>query len=162
MAQMARSSDTRTIADRQWTAERCAAGATVAEIAKAAHVSVPTARIWIKRHGLAVQSQSTKRNDLSRLYKSLGSVAEVARELSVSPETARQRLIQAGVELKRQGRQEGAHVVDVDVHALQRRRAGGQSLRSIAAEVGIDWRTVKKLLGELDALGTGKRPVQKR
>jgi predicted transcriptional regulator len=150
----------RSVQSREWLAAQLSRGRTVDEIATTAGVTTATVKAWLRRHQIEV-SPTPPRRQLAARYRALGSIAALAEELGVAPETARQRLIDAGVDLKRPGRQEGVHVVDVDVHSLTRRRAGGQSLRSIAAEVGIDWRTVKKLLGEQGTASKGKRPVQK-
>jgi hypothetical protein len=151
----------RPVQNREWLAEQVAQGRSADEIAVTAGVSVATVKAWLRRHQIDVSGPRLSGRQLTSRYRALGSIAALAEELGVAPETARQRLIDAGVDLKRPGRQEGVHVVDVDVHDLKRRRAGGQSLRSIAAEVGIDWRTVKKLLAEHSVESKGKRPVQK-
>jgi transposase-like protein len=150
----------RSVQSREWLAAQLSRGHSVDEIAATAGVATATVKAWLRRQQIEVSPTPPRRQLVAR-YRTLGSIAALADELGVAPETARQRLIAAGVELKRPGRREGVHVVDVDVKALQRRRTGGQSLRSIAAEVGIDWRTVKKLLGEQGTESKGKRPVQK-
>jgi hypothetical protein len=150
----------RSVQSREWLTAQLSLGHSVEQIAATAGVTPATVKAWVRRHQIDV-SPAPSRRQLSARYRALGSISALAEELGVAPETARQRLIGAGVDLKRPGRQEGVHVVEADVHDLKRRRAGGQSLRSIAAEVGIDWRTVKKLLGEQGTESKDKRPVQK-
>lgn len=136
------------ISDVEWVRIQLDNGASVKDVAAHAGVSVPTARSWIRRHGLAVASSRPLPVELRTAYAAAGSVAALGRELRVSPETARQWLIDAGIELRRRGRPVGLRLVEVDIAAVRPRRAAGQSLRVIAADLDIDRRTLKKLLGE--------------
>ena len=121
-------------------------GASVADVAVAAAVTSSTARSWIRRHGLTVRTSRPSNEDLCQRYSEHGNIADLASELGVAAETARRWLIDAGIELQPRGRAQGASVVDLDVADLRSRTKRGQSLRSIAAELGVDWRTVKKAL----------------
>src|SRR5262249_53715805 len=132
----------RTLRDRGWVEARLAGGAKIGEIARECEVSTATVRSWLRRHRLELPSQRPTPKRLAEQYRALGSVNALAVDLAVAPETARRWLIDAGIELRPPGRPRGRRSIDVDVGDLRRRRAEGESLRTIAQAVGIDWRTV--------------------
>jgi predicted ArsR family transcriptional regulator len=91
---------------------------------------------------------------LRSLYRTAGSVPAVAEELGVAYETARQWLLEAGVELKRKGRPSPKAASLDPTELVDRYRAGG-SLAAIGHDLGVSPTTIRKRL--LDA-GVQLRP----
>ena len=93
-------------------------------------------------------------DDVVAAYCRLKSVSAVARELGVAFETARRRLVAAGVDLAPQGRpSQTASELDVDV--LTERYKAGESIAKLAAAFGVNGMTVRQRL--IDA-GVQLRP----
>jgi hypothetical protein len=84
----------------------------------------------------------------------LGSIPLVAAELGVAYETARQRLLEAGVELKAKGRP-SARAASLDEAELIDRYHAGESIATIGHDLGVSPTTIRKRL--LDA-GVPLRP----
>jgi hypothetical protein len=91
---------------------------------------------------------------LQRLYRSAGSVPAVAAELGIAYETARQWLLEAGVQLKAKGRP-SVRAASLDEAALIERYNAGESIATIGHHLGVSPTTVRKRL--LDA-GVSLRP----
>ncbi len=92
--------------------------------------------------------------ELRSLYRNAGSVPAVATELGVAYETARQWLLEAGVELKAKGRP-SARAASLDETTLVDRYISGESIATIGHDLGVSPTTVRKRL--LDA-GVALRP----
>jgi hypothetical protein len=92
--------------------------------------------------------------ELMTLYRTAGSVPTVAAELGVAYETARQWLLEAGVELKAKGRP-SARAASLDESILVDRYNAGESIATIGHDLGVSPTTVRKRL--LDA-GVSLRP----
>lgn len=87
-------------------------------------------------------------------YRRLGTITRVAEELGVAYETARQWLLEAGVELKAKGRP-SARAASLDESTLVSRYSAGESIATIGLDLGVSPTTVRKRL--LDA-GVALRP----
>jgi predicted transcriptional regulator len=87
-------------------------------------------------------------------YRRLGTITRVAEELGVAYETARQWLLEAGVELKAKGRP-SARAASLDESTLVDRYNAGESIATIGLDLGVSPTTVRKRL--LDA-GVSLRP----
>jgi hypothetical protein len=85
---------------------------------------------------------------LRTLYRRAGSVPGVASQLDVAYETARQWLLEAGVELKAKGRP-SSRAASLDEAALVKRYNAGESIATIGHDLGVSPTTVRKRL--LDA-----------
>jgi hypothetical protein len=92
--------------------------------------------------------------ELKTMYGTVGSVPAVAAELGVAYETARQWLLEAGVEMKAKGRP-SARAASLDEAALVERYNAGESIATIGHDLGVSPTTVRKRL--LDA-GVSLRP----
>jgi hypothetical protein len=92
--------------------------------------------------------------ELKTMYRTVGSVPTVAAELGVAYETARQWLLEAGVEMKAKGRP-SARAASLDEAALVERYNAGESIATIGHDLGVSPTTVRKRL--LDA-GVALRP----
>jgi predicted transcriptional regulator len=92
--------------------------------------------------------------ELKTLYRTAGSVPTVAAELGVAYETARQWLLEAGVEMKAKGRP-SARAASLDEAALAERYYAGESIATIGHDLGVSPTTIRKRL--LDA-GVALRP----
>lgn len=92
--------------------------------------------------------------DLRALYDQLGSIPQVAAELGVAYETARQWLLEADVELKAKGRP-STKAASLDESTLVDRYNAGESIATIGHDLGVSPTTVRKRL--LDA-GVALRP----
>lgn len=99
-------------------------------------------------------SRSRNEIDLRALYEQLGSIPQVAAELGIAYETARQWLIEAGVELKPKGRPSD-RAASLDEPTLVERYNAGESIATIGHDLGVSPTTVRKRL--LDA-GVSLRP----
>lgn len=93
-------------------------------------------------------------DELRRLYRRLGSVPTVAESLEVAYETARQWLLEAGVELRPKGRP-SARAASLDESVLVERYSAGESIATIGHDLGVSPTTVRRRL--LDA-GVSLRP----
>jgi transposase-like protein len=91
---------------------------------------------------------------LRALYRGAGSIPAVAAKLGVAYETARQWLLEAGVELKAKGRP-SVNAASLDRPTLVQRYTSGESIASIGHDLGVSPTTVRKRL--LDA-GVPLRP----
>jgi len=91
---------------------------------------------------------------MKTVYRTAGSVPAVAAELGVAYETARQWLLEAGVELKRKGRPSD-RAASLDDEALIERYNAGESIATLGHDLGVSPTTVRKRL--LDA-GVALRP----
>lgn len=90
-------------------------------------------------------SERPTKRELTRVYRRAGSVAGVAAELGVAYETARRRLLEAGVALRGQGRPSpGAGSVPVET-IIERYRAG-ESFAAIASDLNVSPNTVRNRL----------------
>jgi transposase-like protein len=142
------------IRDRDWVAAQLAAGLTVVDLAAAADVSRPTATNWIARHGLKTPTRAKPRPtdaQLAALYRRAGSVAGVAAELDVTPQTAHRWLHGAGVELAgRHGRRR------LDNNAIHHERAAGLTIAEIAKRHGVAQSTILRRLKEPSAPADGE------
>jgi DNA-directed RNA polymerase specialized sigma24 family protein len=92
--------------------------------------------------------------ELKTLYRTAGSVPTVAAELGVAYETARQWLLEAGVELRPKGRP-SARAASLEESVLVERYSAGESIATIGHDLGVSPTTVRKRL--LDA-GVALRP----
>ena len=145
------------IRDRDWVEAQLAAGLTVVDLAAAAEVSRPTATNWIARHGLKAPTRTKPRPtdaQLAALYRRAGSVAGVAAELEVTPQTAHRWLHAAGVELAgRHGRRR------LDDAAIRRDRAAGVTIAELAKKHGVAQSTILRRLKESSAAEGGEQPA---
>jgi hypothetical protein len=96
----------------------------------------------VKQH---VQPSS---RSLHALYRRLGSVPAVARELGVAYETARRWLVDAGVELQPKGRP-SKPATALNIETLSSRYEAGESIAALGAAFGVSPTTVRERL--LDA-----------
>jgi DNA-directed RNA polymerase specialized sigma24 family protein len=92
--------------------------------------------------------------ELKTLYRTAGSVPTVAAELGVAYETARQWLLEAGVELRPKGRP-SARAASLEESVLVERYSAGESIATIGHDLCVSPTTVRKRL--LDA-GVALRP----
>ena len=138
------------IRDRDWVEAQLAAGVTVVDLAAAAGVSRPTATAWIARHGLDAPTRAKRRPSdakLAALYRRTRSIAGVADELEVTPQTAHRWLHAAGVEIAgRHGRRR------LDNDAIRRDRAAGLTIAEIAERHGVASSTILRRLHEVNRL----------
>lgn len=86
--------------------------------------------------------------ELKTAYRDAGSVPAVAAQLDVAYETARQWLLEAGVELKAKGRP-SPRAASLDEAVLVKRYNAGESIATIGHDFGVSPTTVRKRL--LDA-----------
>lgn len=116
------------------------AGRSPRQTATALGCSENTVRDHLARHGL-LDVEAPKQ--ISRDYEKLGSITAVAHHHDVSFATARRWLLSAGVELNEAHRPE---LAGIDIDGAARRYESGESLETIARDLGIGVNTLKRRL----------------
>lgn len=139
----------RVLTERHLLAE-IQAGCSTAQIAAKAGCSENTVRDQMARYGLVQVAGAP--GSLRADYEQLGSIAAVAEKHGVSFATARRWLLTLGAPINDAHRPTSA---DVDVCQASERYEQGESLASIAADIGVGVNTLKR---RLEAAGVTMRP----
>lgn len=132
------------IADPAWCAARLEAGDTVAAIGEAAGVSRQTASAWLKRHGLQANHRPKKRPPVEQMaadYERTRSIARLADEYGISKAVMHTWLFEAGIDPLGTP---GPARAELDVEAVQARRARGESWTAIAADLEISGEQLRR------------------
>jgi transposase-like protein len=133
------------------------AGETIKGLARALGVSGGTVKMRLAESGATLRSRETPGGRmvlplpsevLRRRYEAGESLYDLAAELGVAVGTVKLRLLEAGTVMRQVGGRTGSNMVALPISAeeLQRRRAAGESVAVLAAELGVSWDTVRKRL----------------